>query len=84
MTIKNTLLSFVPLTAGVCCNAAMKTKLKPWYRTTGLKHVTGFLTPADKEKLKQLAKNADKSLTRYVSRLLESHVRTFGEKPPKN
>ncbi len=53
----------------------MSTKPTPWYVRAGLKHVTGFVTPANKAKLKTLAKKADKSLTRYVSRLLERHLR---------
>lgn len=40
-----------------------------------MKHATGFLSPEDYEKLKQLAKDADKSLVRYVTRLLERHVK---------
>ncbi len=53
---------------------AMK-KPTPWYVKAGRKHVTGFLLPADKARIKRLAKSADKSLTRYVTRLLEQHVR---------
>lgn len=46
-----------------------------FYIRHGVKHITGFLTPADKKKLQELAKQADKSLTRYVTRLLERHIR---------
>lgn len=45
-----------------------------FYKRNNLKHATGFLSPDDYAKLKQLAKDADKSLARYVSRLLEKHI----------
>lgn len=54
----------------------MATRKHPYfYKRNNLKHATGFLTPEDYEKLKQLAKEADKSLVRYVTRLLEKHIR---------
>lgn len=52
----------------------MKKKYPHWYDRVGLKHVTGFITPSEKQKLKRLAKAADKSLSRYVSRLLQQHI----------
>lgn len=55
----------------------MKRKYPPWYQTSGMKPITGFLTPADKKKLKKMAKDADKSLTRYVTRLLLHHIRAI-------
>ena len=45
-----------------------------FYKRNNLKHATGFLSPADYEKLKALAKDADKSLARYITRLLEKHI----------
>lgn len=59
-------------------------KLPPWYKRTGLKHVTGFLDEAAKKKLKKLATAHDKSLTRYVTRLLEKHIREMEENNSKN
>lgn len=54
----------------------MTTRKHPYfYRRNKLKHATGFLSPDDYEKLKQLAKDADKSLVRYITRLLENHIR---------
>jgi predicted DNA-binding protein len=50
-------------------------KYPQWYKTTGLKHVTGFLTPTEKQKMKRLAAAADKSLSRYVTRLMQQHIR---------
>lgn len=46
-----------------------------FYRRNNLKHVAAFLTPEDYERIKALAKDADKSLQRYVTRLLESHIK---------
>jgi hypothetical protein len=54
-----------------------------WYKKAGLKPITGFVSPSDKNKLKQLAKEADKSLTRYVSRLLEKHLQESIPQTPK-
>ena len=51
-----------------------KSRKEHWYRKAGLKHVTGFVNAARKAKLKKLAAAADKSLARYVSRLLERHA----------
>ena len=45
-----------------------------FYKRNNLKHATGFLSPDDYEKLKALAKDADKSLARYITRLLEKHI----------
>ncbi len=53
----------------------MKKKKDYWYKKVGRKHVTAFLVPSDIKKLKELAKNKDKSLARYVTRLLEQHIR---------
>jgi len=50
-----------------------------------VKHATAFLSPSDYVKLKQLAKEADKSVVRYVTRLLERHIRDVSkskEMPP--
>lgn len=46
-----------------------------WYRRRKLKHVTGFLSGVEKEFLKKLAKEQDQSLARYVTRLLQRHVK---------
>lgn len=52
-----------------------KKKYRQWYLTVGLKHVTGFLTAEEKQKMKRLAQAADKSLSRYVTRLMQQHIR---------
>lgn len=52
-----------------------KKKYQQWYRKVGLKHVTGFLTADEKQKMKRLAEAADKSLSRYVTRLMQQHIR---------
>lgn len=49
-------------------------KHKYFYQRNNLKQVSGFLSPDDKAKLEQLAKDADKSMQRYVTRLLEKHI----------
>lgn len=46
-----------------------------------MKQVSGFVSKEDYEQLKQLAKDADKPLSRYVTRLLEAHVRATGTAP---
>lgn len=48
---------------------------KHWYKQRKLKHITGFLTETEKQALKKLAKDQDKSLTRYVTRLLQKHLK---------
>jgi hypothetical protein len=55
----------------------MKSKHKkiPWYKKVGRKHATGFLLPADRRKLKEIARRADKSLSRYITRLLEKDIK---------
>lgn len=45
-----------------------------YYRQRGLKPVMAFVSLSTLSALKRLSKDADKSLTRYVTRLLESHV----------
>jgi hypothetical protein len=52
----------------------MRRKYPPWYKTVSLKPVTAFLTAAEKEALRKLAREDDKSLCRYVTRLLQKHV----------
>lgn len=52
-----------------------KKKYPQWYKTMGLKHVTGFLTADEKQKMKKLAAAADKSLSRYVTRLMQQHIK---------
>lgn len=54
-------------------------KYEQWYKTVGLKHVTGFLTPTEKQKLKKFADAADKSLSRYVTRLMQQHIKEMEE-----
>ncbi len=47
-----------------------------WYQKRKLKHITGFLTKEKKEALQRIAKKkSDLTLTRYISRLLEKHIR---------
>lgn len=58
----------------------MKKKYPQWYQTVGLKHVTGFLTVMEKQKLRRYAQMADKSLSRYVTRLLQNHIKEMEEK----
>lgn len=60
--------------------AVMKKKYPQWYKKLGLKHVTGFLTADEKRRLKKLAGAADKSLARYVTRLMQNHIREEDEK----
>jgi len=64
----------------------MPSKYDYWYRKTGLKPVTGFLTKEDKKRLKIIADRADKSVARYVSRLLEAHIKGIWkeENPPES
>ncbi len=52
-----------------------KKKYPQWYKMHGLKHVTGFLTLTEKQKLRMIASAADKSLSRYVTRLLQQHIK---------
>lgn len=51
---------------------------KRWYELAKLKHVTGFLTPMEKAVLKKLAEREERSLTRYVSRILREHIKAAG------
>jgi hypothetical protein len=51
-----------------------------WYKKNNLKHVTGFLTAAKKAALKQIAKDHDMTMARYVTRLLEKHVEEYKHK----
>lgn len=48
---------------------------KYFYHRHNLKHATGFITPIDKQKLKALAKANDRSEVRYVTRVIEKHIR---------
>lgn len=48
---------------------------KYFYRKHNVKHATGFLSPTDMKKLKALAKSSDKSVTLYITRLLEKHIK---------
>jgi len=49
---------------------------KYWYQRRNLKHVTGFLSAEKKKQLRRIAKTVgDMTLTRYVTRLLERHIK---------
>lgn len=53
-----------------------KRKRYPYfYERNKLKQVSGFVSKEDYERLRRLARDADKSLVRYVTRLLESHIK---------
>lgn len=62
----------------------MKRKYEHWYKTANVKHVAAFLRPHDYLILKRLASEADKSLTRYVTRLLEKHIQEKEKENPSN
>lgn len=50
------------------------TSAQYWYRKRKLKQISGFLTAKEKELLKALAKKQDKSLSNYVTRILQAHL----------
>jgi hypothetical protein len=51
-----------------------------WYKKHKLKHITGFVTQAEKDKLKKLADLSDKSLQLYVTRVLQKHIKDSEQK----
>ncbi len=68
-----------------CFIKLMKRKPAPrkrWDQKQGLKGITVYLEPADKQLLKKLARDADKSVALYLRRLVEAHIRAY--KPPSN
>lgn len=52
-----------------------KRRYEYFYERNRLKAVTGFVSKEVKAHLQRLAKEADKSLVRFISRLLEQYVR---------
>jgi hypothetical protein len=52
-----------------------KTKTGNYFKRMGLKPVGCGLEIPDYEKLVQLAEEADKSVSKYIRRLIEAHVR---------
>lgn len=62
--------------AGIEYLCFMTAKEKHWYQKQKLKHITAFLSSSKKQQLKKLAKdNNDMTLTRYVTLLLEKHLK---------
>jgi hypothetical protein len=66
------------------CLGVKQRKYPYFYQRHKLKHATGFVSAPNLVKLKQLAKDADKSLTRYVSRILEKHIEDVWKLRSKN
>lgn len=60
----------------------MKQSQTYWYRRMKLKQISGFLTQKEKEILQAMAKKQDKSLSRYVTRILQTHIRENKFKAP--
>ncbi len=49
-------------------------KPKHWMHKLKLKPMPGFLTKEEKDILKLLAKLEDKSLQRYITRIIQRHI----------